>query len=225
MKRTKPQTTTFGKRFYPTPIERKAEEVIATCVRIAGLGAIPFPIPVDTWVESPLGIGFGVEDLSALGPEVLGAVYIPERQMVISDRIAHREERFRFTCAHELGHLVLHGGLAVAFRETTDEPGRKDQHEVEADRFAAAFLMPMDEVVRLLLQIGREHQIEPHLLKPRLLREHEGRSFIEQRIVPAMQKRFGVSFSAALCRVREVVLPDIGPFMSAVRPPVICLNT
>jgi len=45
--------------------------------------------------------------------------------------------RYRFTAAHELGHLVLHGDTA---------PG-DTQHEREADAFAAEFLTPRDSVV------------------------------------------------------------------------------
>lgn len=44
--------------------------------------------------------------------------------------------RHRFTAAHELGHLVMHA----------DEVQRDGSIEKEADRFAAEFLMPTDEV-------------------------------------------------------------------------------
>jgi Zn-dependent peptidase ImmA (M78 family)/transcriptional regulator with XRE-family HTH domain len=45
--------------------------------------------------------------------------------------------RYRFTGAHELGHLVLHGDTA---------PG-DTQHEREADAFAAEFLTPRDIIL------------------------------------------------------------------------------
>jgi Zn-dependent peptidase ImmA (M78 family)/DNA-binding XRE family transcriptional regulator len=47
-------------------------------------------------------------------------------------------ERGRFDAAHELGHLVLHGEY-----QTLDRPAA----EVEANRFAAAFLMPRSAVL------------------------------------------------------------------------------
>jgi Zn-dependent peptidase ImmA (M78 family)/DNA-binding XRE family transcriptional regulator len=47
-------------------------------------------------------------------------------------------ERGRFDTAHELGHLVLHGGYPVL-----DRPAA----EMEANRFAAAFLMPRASVL------------------------------------------------------------------------------
>ena len=48
-------------------------------------------------------------------------------------------ERGRFDAAHELGHLVLHGEHQVA----SERPAA----EVEANRFAAAFLMPRASVL------------------------------------------------------------------------------
>lgn len=47
-------------------------------------------------------------------------------------------ERSRFDAAHELGHLVMH---------KHGEPQDSRQAESEADRFAAAFLMPVDDVM------------------------------------------------------------------------------
>jgi Zn-dependent peptidase ImmA (M78 family)/DNA-binding XRE family transcriptional regulator len=48
-------------------------------------------------------------------------------------------ERGRFDAAHELGHLVLHGEYQV--------PSDRPTAEVEANRFAAAFLMPRASVL------------------------------------------------------------------------------
>jgi Zn-dependent peptidase ImmA (M78 family)/DNA-binding XRE family transcriptional regulator len=48
-------------------------------------------------------------------------------------------ERGRFDAAHELGHLVLHGEHQV--------PSSRPAAEVEANRFAAAFLMPRASVL------------------------------------------------------------------------------
>lgn len=48
-------------------------------------------------------------------------------------------DRQRFTLAHELGHLVLHGRLAASLDE-----------ERACNRFAGAFLAPKSEVLRLL---------------------------------------------------------------------------
>lgn len=50
-------------------------------------------------------------------------------------------DRFRFSLAHELGHMVLH-----------TIPGGEDRQEDEAHRFAAAFLMPAAEIKPFLVR-------------------------------------------------------------------------
>jgi len=54
-------------------------------------------------------------------------------------------ERGRFDAAHELGHLVLHGEHEDPHRE--DETSQRPCAEAEANRFAAAFLMPRASVL------------------------------------------------------------------------------
>lgn len=222
MRKRQPQAnrTTFGARFHAAPIERKAEETVAACVAKLGLGSAPSPIPVDRWIEGALGIDFGIEDLSHLGADVLGAAFIAERRMLISEQTLRSEARFRFTCAHELGHFVLHGGLAVAFRDTVDEPVGRDLHEREADRFAAAFLMPMPAVVPAILELCHESGVDPLELRREVL-EGGPRSaaWVRDVLGPALQIRFQVSYAAAVFRLNEVLKPEIGPFMSAVTLP------
>jgi Zn-dependent peptidase ImmA (M78 family)/DNA-binding XRE family transcriptional regulator len=60
-------------------------------------------------------------------------------------------ERGRFDTAHELGHLVLHGEHLVA----ANRPGA----EVEANRFASAFLMPRASVLAQGLRDATPAQI------------------------------------------------------------------
>lgn len=61
-------------------------------------------------------------------------------------------ERLRFTLAHSLGHLVLHHDSAPYV-----------EMESEADRFAAAFLMPAKDIAPELDPVTLEHLIQ---LKP-----------------------------------------------------------
>lgn len=58
--------------------------------------------------------------------------------------------RYRFTCAHELGHLLLHPNPVA---------GDRDQ-EREADRFAAEFLTPRHEIDPLLPATVRLSKLE-----------------------------------------------------------------
>jgi len=50
-------------------------------------------------------------------------------------------DRFRFSLAHELGHVVMH-----------TEPGTGREQEAQADRFAAEFLMPHEDIAADLKQ-------------------------------------------------------------------------
>lgn len=62
---------------------------------------------------------------------------------------------YRFTLAHELGHLLLHGEAA---------PGDKQQ-EREADQFAAEFLTPYSQIVNLLprtVNLSRLDELSRH---------------------------------------------------------------
>jgi Zn-dependent peptidase ImmA (M78 family)/DNA-binding XRE family transcriptional regulator len=57
-------------------------------------------------------------------------------------------DRARYTVAHELGHLVFHHHLPL--------PPDQDLCEEEADRFAAEFLMPADEIAGDLERLSLE---------------------------------------------------------------------
>jgi Zn-dependent peptidase ImmA (M78 family)/transcriptional regulator with XRE-family HTH domain len=60
--------------------------------------------------------------------------------VIVTPERARSVYRHRFTCAHELGHLILHRELAVG------DP----RQEREADAFAAEFLMPRSEIEPVL---------------------------------------------------------------------------
>ncbi|MCK9871425.1 ImmA/IrrE family metallo-endopeptidase [Nocardiopsis dassonvillei] len=65
---------------------------------------------------------------------------LPRPVVVLTANRADNVYRHRFTAAHELGHLVLHGDVA---------PGDRLQ-EREANIFAAEFLTPRNEILPLL---------------------------------------------------------------------------
>ena len=72
---------------------------------------------------------------------------------IIAVNLQHHPNRRRFTLAHEIGHLVLHGGTyvdrgtSVKFRDSRSGSGTI-RDEREANRFAAALLMPGSWVKR-----------------------------------------------------------------------------
>lgn len=68
--------------------------------------------------------------------------------------------RWRFDCAHELGHLVLHQNID---EKTLATPAMSKLIETQAHRFASAFLMPEQEFVESLYTVSLEGYRE---LKP-----------------------------------------------------------
>jgi len=90
----------------------------------AGIKVFPMPLASDTF----FGLSVGAEDG---GPAVVVNVW---------DRIP--VERWIFTAAHELGHLLLHLAAYDVSKRNED-----DAEEKEADQFASHFLMP-DEVFK-----------------------------------------------------------------------------
>ncbi len=106
----------------------------------------------------------GDERLSAFSQWIAGRPVV----MLTPDR--RDRARLRFDAAHELGHLVLHAD---------PEPGNRIL-ERQADAFAAALLMPRDEIL---------HQLP---------KRWSLRDFAE------LKRRWGVSLAALLYRAREL---------------------
>jgi hypothetical protein len=197
-------------------VEARAHACLRQCVEKLNLKEIPIPVPVEQWIERPLGIRFGVSDLSHLGRDVLGAAFISENEIVVSERLLSNEGRYRFTCAHELGHFILHGHLKRAFRDTDVEPGTRSDCEHEADRFGASFLMPATLVIREFFDVAAAHGLEHgRLLVAIMERSTETQTVWKRIILPAVTRKFGVSLSAAIFRFRELVLPNGTPFIPA----------
>lgn len=84
----------------------------------------------------------------------------------ISVNSSHGPYRQRFTIAHEIGHFILHRHLmgtgigdSIAYR--ADDSGLKNSnikplHEAEANRFAAALLLPKDLVIDRYNNVTRD---------------------------------------------------------------------
>src|SRR5512139_1720007 len=69
------------------------------------------PIPVEAIAEKYLKITLEYDDLNRVfgGSDVLGATWVEEKRMVINSSLLDGPEgRINFTCAHEIGHWVLH---------------------------------------------------------------------------------------------------------------------
>ena len=160
-------------------IETKAEEVI----EFFGASAIldkPQFTPITTFVDqtkNKFGIGFEIQDLghTKSGAKILGAFQL-NKLAIYLDATVVGTSRHAFTLAHEFGHLVLHRNLRVpedgyVSRDTEYDlvTGKKkikstsDWVEWQANRFAAAILMPRQTVRKALIEIQREMGIAKNI--------------------------------------------------------------
>lgn len=115
------------------------------------------------------GIVIAVRPLREIGAVDAFSVVIVDRPIIITTpRRSENVFRHRFSTAHEIGHLLLHG----------DTGEHSAALEKEADEFAAAFLTPaaaMDKVLpqRLdlaaLNRLGRTWGVSPHSLIRRMV--------------------------------------------------------
>lgn len=81
--------------------------------------------------------------------DISGMVYRNKDRIIIGVNSLHHPNRQRFTIAHEIGHVLLHKGTEVhvdrAYRvnmRNNISSQAVDKDEIEANRFAAALLMP-----------------------------------------------------------------------------------
>jgi len=190
-------------------IDQRAWACLDRCRKKLGLESIPLPIPVEDWIEGPLGIQFGFSDLSHLGDDVLGAAYVYEREILIDERVLQHEGRFRFTCAHELGHVILHKNVRDLFQESQNVGmfDSTDRYERQADQFAAAFLMPTPLLENELISVCDEAGLKRAeavitLMRPTL----ESEWLWRKHVLPRITRRFGVSVTSAIYRFGDVEL-------------------
>jgi len=198
-------------------VEHAARACIDTCLEGLELDEMPLPIPVERWIERPLGIDYGIADLSEYGPDVLGATFIDRNEILVSETRVSTPSRLRFTAAHELGHFRLHASKQTHFRETLSQgPGSPIQIERQADRFAAAFLMPADAVMPQVHSTLEYFGLDTEVCTVMLAEDCDEAHWLwRNRVLPRLTARFEVSLAAMLHRFTELRLPDGRPFLPA----------
>ena len=108
-----------------------------------------FPV-VDVYERLDLmfeGARFEVLEEAEMGDEH-GRTY-PDRGLIqirndVYERAADGEPRDRFTLCHELGHLMMHRGIALSRIDPTSPPKIYCNSEWQADIFASYLLIPPD---------------------------------------------------------------------------------
>jgi len=187
-------------------VDQRAWNCLERCRRKLRLDQIPLPVPIEEWIEGPLGIRFGYADLSHLGDGVLGATYVESREILIDEQVLTHDGRCRFTCAHELGHLVLHAKVQSEFRETHElGPGSSNRYERQADRFAAAFLMPLPLLEREIFRVLDEHRMDRAQCTIEMMKTTTESEWLwRKRLLPKITRSFDVSLSAAIIRCSDI---------------------
>lgn len=115
------------------------------------------PVPVEELAQT-----VNITEIRELDDESFEGALVTnpnKTQGVILYKAGVREERRRFTVAHELGHFLIpsHSGNRNCTKSDLRELRRDNDHrrrESEANRFAAGLLMPRDWFSRDLDQLG-----------------------------------------------------------------------
>lgn len=99
----------------------------------------------------------------ALEDDISGALIpLGENKWAILVNARHHPNRQRFTIAHELGHLLLHGyrtphaDKQFRFRDARSSEGSVLE-EIQANQFAAELLMPRKMIMRAIERCGFQH--------------------------------------------------------------------
>jgi Zn-dependent peptidase ImmA (M78 family) len=201
-------------------VERRALFTIKKCVDALKLQKVPVPVPVENWIERPLGLKLGFGDLTRDGKSHLGAINFEAREITVSELIEH-PGRIRFTAAHELGHWVLHSKLGgVHLEDTERESAAVQRVEREADRFAAAFLIPLPVLAAFFPWACGLAGTTPLAALDGL--RAEDRAMVELwrgQILPRLANRFDVSLAAMANRFADLKNADNEPIV-----PRFCLS-
>lgn len=131
-------------------IAEKAHDIIS-------FGGYNPPIPVELIIEGSFNIQLEIDDINQIlknDEEILGAIFIDSRKIIINQNLANEDSdkaagRYYFTCAHELGHWILHRNInndnisntngSTIFCRIKDN---QNFLEWQANYFAASLLMP-----------------------------------------------------------------------------------
>ncbi|WP_148616555.1 ImmA/IrrE family metallo-endopeptidase [Nocardioides rubriscoriae] len=128
--------------------------------------------PVDVYAIAE-SLGVSVVNLE-IGNDVSGMLIRDAETLTVGLHHTHSARRKRFTLAHEIGHLKLHRGrplivdsaVRINMRDATSARAT-DREEMEANRFAAALLMPEDMVIKA---VDASSSVNPKMLQQELAR-------------------------------------------------------
>lgn len=143
-------------------IEQRAIEVLQN----TAMWDVPIPVS-----DIAMCLGLDLEEME-LGDEVSGILVVGNGTGAIGYNVIDSPTRQRFTIAHEIGHYILHKEdqelfidkeYAATFRRDESSASGTNYHEIQANRFAAALLMPRELVIsefeNLAFDLGGEETL------------------------------------------------------------------
>ena len=101
-----------------------------------------------------------VDDGIFSDPEILGGIDFIENKIYVNASVEDHDGRYAFTIAHEIGHHILHRDAWLgSYKDVSKEIFCRDARnkpliEIEADRFAAALLMPAEAIKSITTTIS-----------------------------------------------------------------------
>ena len=145
-------------------------------------------------------------------PDILGGISFEENKIFINASAEAHEGRYNFTVAHEIGHHVLHKDLYMAVYAGRNgimcrEQTKKPLVERQADRFAAALLMPSSEISRLAASRSKPKKLSTALQLARqvqndLCLEHVSLSAILNRLIDLKLVSESIPYQSSNSRFR-----------------------
>ena len=152
---TSPEDVLSAPSLTDTEIEASAERLLSDFD--AWAKEATRPVPVEVVAEHFLGYALVIsKDGVFADRDCLGGIVFEDELITINSSIEDDLGRYSFTVAHEIGHHVLHkefyfdhlkkDGAKIICREVSNKP----MIERQADRFAAALLMPSKTVASAL---------------------------------------------------------------------------
>lgn len=144
-------------------IDEHAEDFLKLLPDKLGLQApLKPPVPVEIAAKHLCGLSFRTVQRGVLGKETVGILDAKDKEILIDARYSLKSAPSRFTIAHEIGHWVLHiNGPFPLMNNNEPYPlsstaltgkERLKAEEIEANRFAAAFLVPESSLLEEALK-------------------------------------------------------------------------
>ena len=101
------------------------------------------PTPIEAIAEFYLGYELAYTDEGLFADtSVLGGICFDTQMIFINTSVESHEGRHAFTIAHEIGHHILHKPYYKSTNNLLCRNKDKPIYELQADRFAAALLLP-----------------------------------------------------------------------------------